>query len=54
MKTVIILVIGAVVGVFGMKYHDDAKFAQETNAHINSAISQGADSAHKALESAKK
>jgi hypothetical protein len=52
MKIIICLVIGAAVGAFGMKYHDDAKFAALTNAHIDSAVAQGAASAHAALQSA--
>lgn len=52
MKYVIVLVIGAVVGAFGMKYHDDAKFAALTNAHIDHAVGQAAASAHSALQSA--
>ncbi len=49
MKYIIVLCIGAIVGAFGMKYHDDAKFAAATNAHIDSAVAQGATQAHTAL-----
>lgn len=49
MKYIIVACIGAVVGAFGMSYHYDAKVRAATNAHIDSAVSQGATSAHNAL-----
>lgn len=49
MKYIIVLVIGACVGAFGMKYHDDAKFAAATNAHIDATVAQAAASAHTVL-----
>lgn len=54
MKYIVCLVIGACVGAFGMKYHDDAKFAAATNAHIDATMAQAAASAHNALSPASK
>lgn len=54
MKYIVVLVIGAVVGAFGMKYHDDAAFAARTNAHIDTTVAQAAASAHTALQPAGK
>jgi hypothetical protein len=52
MKYIIILVIGAAVGGIAVKYHDNAEFRSEANAHIDAAVSQGATAAHTALQSA--
>lgn len=54
MKFFLVLTLGAVIGAFGMKYHDDAKFAAQTNSHISSGISSASTAAQNALSSAQK
>jgi hypothetical protein len=50
-KFIVIFGVGCACGVFGTMYHYDSKFAAQANAHIDSAVSQAATSAHTALNS---
>ena len=54
MKTIIVLAIGAALGIFGMKYHEDAKFAKETNTHLGTAVTAASGAVQGAWQSANK
>ncbi len=54
MKFLIILCIGAAMGVFAVKYLDDEAFASATNAHIDSAVTSAATAAHTHLAAVSK
>lgn len=45
----LLFISGITLGACVTHYHDDAKFAAETNARVDSALQQGAESAHGAL-----
>jgi hypothetical protein len=49
MKYIIMFCIGAAVGVCSTKYVYDKEFADATNAHLDSAVTSAATSAHTAL-----
>jgi hypothetical protein len=49
MKHLIILAIGIGMGVFGTVYYTSPSFKAQTNAHIDSAVAEGATAAHTAL-----
>jgi hypothetical protein len=49
LKTIVVFALGVALGIGAMSYRDDAKVRAATNAHIDSAVSQAATSAHQAL-----
>ena len=53
MKFLLTLALGATIGAFTMHYIDDKGFAARTNAQVDHVVTQGAASAHNALQSTK-
>lgn len=54
MKTIIILALGAAIGIFAMQYHTDKSFAKETNKQLGNAASSVSTAVHGALQSSGK
>ena len=54
MKYIIVLCIGACVGVGGTMDHYDLGFRKGANAHLDAAVSSASTAAHNAIQSAQK